>query len=169
MNQKNQTMTAEQALERYADMVYRLALAEVKNKTDADDIFQEVFVRLVGNIHKLSSEEHIKAWLIRVTINCSRKLFSSYWKKNVDFFEEETELGAESKELANLLDKDSPVLAAVHKLPEKYRVIVHLFYFEEFSVQEIQKILRLKESTVKSQLFRARQMLKEMLEGKVDL
>ena len=81
---KEEQITAEAAVDRYADMVYRLALSQMKNRTDADDLFQEVFVRLVSNIEKLESWEHVKAWLIRVTINCAKKHFDLYWNKNVD-------------------------------------------------------------------------------------
>ena len=82
---KEEQITAEAAIDRYADMVYRLALSQMKNKTDADDLFQEVFVRLVSNVEKLESWEHVKAWLIRVTINCAKKHFDLYWNKNVDY------------------------------------------------------------------------------------
>lgn len=165
----NDNLTAEEIIERYADMVYRLALTEVKNKTDADDIFQEVFLRLVRNLHKLTSEEHVKSWLLRVTINCSRKHFGSFWNRNVLGLSEDTELGKESEELEALLEAENPVTEAVRKLPEKYRVVVHLFYFEDFSVLQIAKILGLSENTVKSQMHRARAMLKDLLEGDVDL
>lgn len=165
----NVKLTAEQIIDKYADMVYRLALTEVKNKTDADDIFQEVFLRLVRNLDKLESEEHIKAWLIRVTINCSKSHFTSFWNRNVDGIPEEMQVSAESEELDAIMNGEHPVIGAVHKLPEKYRVVVHLFYFEDFSVQEIAKILKKSESTIKSQLHRARKILKELLEGEVDL
>lgn len=162
-------LTAEELIDRYADMVYRLALTEVKNRTDAEDIFQEVFIRLVKNLHKLDSEEHAKAWLIRVTINCARKHFANYWNRNVDIITEDADMGKESEELENLLNGRSPVIEAVCRLPEKYRVVVHLFYFEEFSVAKISKILKCTENTIKTQLHRARKLLKEMLEGDVDL
>lgn len=165
----NVSLTAEQLIDKYADMVYRLALTEVKNKTDADDIFQEVFLRLVNNLHKLEDEEHVKAWLIRVTINCSKSHFTSFWNRNVDGIPEDTQMGEESEELDALINGEHPVITAVHKLPEKYRIVVHLFYFEDFSVTEIGKILKQSENTIKSQLHRARKMLKELLEGDVDL
>lgn len=162
-------LTAEELIERYADMVYRLALAGVKNRTDAEDIFQEVFIRLVKNLHKLDSEEHAKAWLIRVTINCTRKHFANFWNRNVDFMTEDADMGKESEELANLLNGESAVLEAVYKLPEKYRIVVHLFYFEDFSVTRIAQILKTSENTIKTRLHRARKLLKEVLEGGVDL
>lgn len=158
-------MTADEAVDEFADMVYRIALVQVKNKADADDVFQEVFVRLVKHIHKLESEEHIKAWLIRVTVNCAKKHLTSFWNRNVGFLEEEQ--GAE--ENGYTIEEENPVRKAVLELPEKYRAVVHLFYFEELSVSEICKVLGQKESTVKSQLFRARELLRSRLEGEVYL
>ncbi len=158
---KEERITAEAAIDRYADMVYRLALSQMKNRTDADDLFQEVFVRLVSNVHKLESWEHVKAWLIRVTINCAKKHFDLYWNKNVDYIEDEERIPGEE---AYEPPEESPVRSAVAKLPPKYRLAVHLFYYEELSVAEIAGQTGQKEGTVKSQLHRAREMLKEMLE-----
>ena len=161
-------ITAEEVIERYADMVYRLALLHVNNKTDADDVFQEVFIRLVKHIDKLQDWEHIKAWLIRVTINCSNSHFErAAFKKNVPL-EDANERGFDEAGF-NEVEGDGPVTAAVKKLPVKYRSVVHLFYYEELSIAEIAASTQQKETTVKSQLFRAREMLKEMLEGEIAL
>jgi len=157
---KEDQITAENAVDRYADMVYRLAISQMKNKADADDLFQEVFVRLVRHIGELQSWEHVKAWLIRVTVNCAKKHFDLYWNKNVDYIEdEETIRGEEAYEPP----PEQPVREAVLKLPPKYRLVVHLFYYEEFSVAEIARLTEQKEGTVKSQLHRAREMLKKLL------
>lgn len=157
-------LSAEEIIDRYADMVYRLAVSQVRNRTDADDIFQEVFVRLVRHVQELQDMEHAKAWLIRVTINCARKHFGQYWNKNV-FPLEETEEVPEREEGFEQAEHriDNPVMQAVSELPPKYRSCVHLFYFEELSVKEIAEMTDQPESTVKSQLHRARKMLKEML------
>ena len=157
-------LTAEEIIDRYGDMVYRLAVSQAMNRTDADDIFQEVFVRLVRHVQELQSMEHAKAWLIRVTINCTKKHFGQYWNKNV-FPIEETEEVPKREEGFEQAEKkiDNPVMQAVSKLPPKYRGCVHLFYFEELSVKEIAEMTDQTESTVKSQLHRARKMLKEML------
>lgn len=156
-------MTVEEAVEEYADMVFRIALVQMKNRTDADDVFQEVFLRLVKHIHKMETREHLKAWLIRVTVNCSRKHLSSFWNRNVGAMELEQKAEAYTQEYEN------PVREAVLKLPEKYRTVVHLFYFEELSVVEIGKLLKEKDSTIKSQLFRARELLRSKLEGEIIL
>lgn len=160
-------ITADGAVDRYADMVYRLALSQMKNRADADDLFQEVFVRLVGNVHKLESWEHTKAWLIRVTANCARKHFDQYWNKNVFGMEDAEQVGSEA--VNDVAAGEHPVRLAVESLPPKYRLVIHLFYYEQFSVREIAKMTDQKESTVKSRLFRAREMLKELLEGDPDL
>lgn len=157
---KEEPITAQTAIDRYADMVYRLALSQMKNRTDADDLFQEVFVRLVSHVDTLESWEHVKAWLIRVTINCAKKYFDLYWNKNVDYIEDEERIrGEEAYE-----PPEHPVREAVSKLPPKYRLAVHLYYYEELSIAEIAERTEQKEGTVKSQLHRAREMLKELLE-----
>ncbi len=168
MTNEIKKITAEEVIDRYADMVYRLALLQVKNKADADDIFQEVFVRLVKHIHKLQNWDHVKAWLIRVTTNCAKKHFNQYWNRNVSFLDEAEEILSQESGYETVEDEGF-VWQAVKELPEKYRVVVHLFYFEELSVTQIAKATRQKETTVKSQLFRAREMLRTSLEGEIVL
>lgn len=158
---KEEPITAQTAIDRYADMVYRLALSQMKNRTDADDLFQEVFVRLVSHVDTLESWEHVKAWLIRVTINCAKKHFDLYWNKNVDYIEDEERIRGEE---AYEPPPEHPVREAVSKLPPKYRLAVHLYYYEELSIAEIAERTEQKEGTVKSRLHRAREMLKELLE-----
>lgn len=157
-----EAITVDEAIDRYADMVYRLALSQMKNKSDADDLFQEVFVRLVSHVQDLESWEHVKAWLIRVTINCARKHFGQYWNKNVDYMEEPQCMAYNDSGYE--LVQDHPVRDAVQKLPPKYRLAIYLFYFEERTVAEIAQFTGQRESTVKSQLHRARKMLKKLIE-----
>ncbi len=154
-------ITAQSAIDRYADMVYRLALTQMKNRTDADDLFQEVFVRLVSHIQELESWEHVKAWLIRVTINCAKKHYGQYWNKNVDYMDEPERLSDQTQSYE--IPEEHPVRAAVQKLPPKYRLIVHLYYYEELSVAEIAGLTKQGESTVKSQMHRAREMLRNLI------
>lgn len=158
---KEERITAQEAIDRYADMVYRLALSQMKNTTDADDLFQEVFVRLVSHVQDLESWEHVKAWLIRVTINCAKKHYEQYWNKNVDYMEEPERVEDDSGGYEML--EEHPVRAAVQKLPAKYRLVIHLYYFEERTVAEIAQLTEQKESTVKSQMHRAREMLKDLI------
>jgi RNA polymerase sigma-70 factor (ECF subfamily) len=168
MTKGKSNITAEGAIERYADMVYRLALSQMGNKQDADDIFQEVFVRLVKHVHNLQTWKHVKAWLIKVTINCCKKHFAQYWNKNV-YPMETLKIGQTVEEGYSIPEEGIPVTAVVGKLPPKYRYVIYLFYYEELSIIEIGKVTGQKESTIKSQLFRAREMLKEMLKGDVDI
>ena len=131
----------------------------MKNKSDAEDVFQEVFLRLVQHQDKISDEEHLKAWLIRVTLNCCKKQFDSAWRRKTVSMEEQKEAGYEEEYEENVIYKE------VQNLPEKYRTVIHLFYFEEYSVKEIGEITGQKESAVKTQLSRARGILKEKLKG----
>ena len=152
-------------LERYGDMVYKLALSRTKNVSDAEDIFQEVFLRYITAESPFESEEHKKAWLLRVTINCGNKLFSSAWSRHRAEYDDAVLVeGASGVEASD----EMGVAAAVGKLPEAYRVVVHLFYYEDLSIQQICKILDKKEGTVKSQLNRARALLKNVLKEEID-
>lgn len=146
-------------ISRYSNMVYRLALSRTKNIHDAEDIFQEVFFRLINKKPEFLSEEHKKAWLIRVTINCSSKLVTSSWFKRTVPLEENLKFDTKEK---------SDVYYAVLELPLKYRTVIHLFYYEDLSITQISDVLSVKSSTIKSQLLRARQMLKIKLKGEFD-
>jgi RNA polymerase sigma-70 factor (ECF subfamily) len=149
-------------IEMYSDMVYKIALVQMKNRDNADDIFQEVFLRLVKNLSKIDSQEHAKAWLIRVTLNCCKTYFLSSWYKKTTTLEDN--LFSE-----NIFEEqESDLLEAVMKLSPPYRNVIHLFYYEGYSIAEISTILKKKENTIKSHLFRARNLLKEQL-GKEEL
>ena len=144
---------------RYSNMIYKLALVQTKNKADADDVFQEVFLRYAKNKKPFNNEEHRKAWLIRVTINCSRKLLYSAWFRHTVPLNENLKFKTEEK---------NDAFYAVLELPLKYRRVIHLFYYNDLTINQIAEILNIKTSTVKSQLFRARQILKEKLKGDFD-
>ncbi len=148
-------ITASEAFKRYSDMVYRLAFARVKNKYDADDILQEVFLRFIKVKEKVNNEEHAKALLIRITINCSKSMLTSSWFKRTEPLSEHLSVS----------DKGIDTLDAVLRLPQKYRTVIHLHYYMGYSIDEIAAILKSKPSTVKSWLYRARQKLKIDLEG----
>ncbi|MFZ2539602.1 MAG: sigma-70 family RNA polymerase sigma factor [Oscillospiraceae bacterium] len=149
----------EDIVNQYSDMVYRLALARTKNHADAQDVFQEVFIRYMKSREKITSDEHLKAWLIRATINCSKNLFSSAWYKKTVALDEK---------LSTSMGEKSEVYYAVLNLPKKYRTVVHLFYFEDMSIAEISEITNMNVSTIKSQLSRARTMLKDTLRKEYD-
>lgn len=148
-------------IEKYFNMVYKLALSQVKSMTAADDVTQEVFLRYIKCEKDFEGEEHLKAWLIRVTLNCSKSTFTSSWfKKTVPLSEEES--------IPFEMQEKGDVYYAVLELPPKYKTVIHLFYYEDLSVAQIAKYLGMKESTIKSQLHRGREMLKEKLKGGVE-
>ena len=146
-------------LDRYSDMVYRIALTQTKKKENAEDVYQEVFLRLIQAKKPFESEEHIKAWLIRVTINCSRKIFASSWFRRTVPLEEDLELQTPEK---------SDIFRFVAALPQTYSIIIYLYYKEDYSLKEISALLHMKEATVRSRLFRARNMLRKELGGEQD-
>ena len=144
------------AFTQYTDTVYRVAVHNTRCKSDAEDITQEVFVKLLESSKKFKDGEHLKAWLIRVTINECRTLMRKYSR--------ETEQSAEIADCA-VYDGDS-VLEAVKALPENYRNAIYLHYDEGYTAKEIGKILDSKENTVLSWLSRGRAALrKEMIGG----
>lgn len=152
---KNAFATPVIAFNNYADMVYRLAFVRTKNKSDSDDILQEVFMRYIKVWKKMESEEHVKAMLIRITVNCSNTLLSSSWFKRTLPLDETLPYFDNGS--------DGEVLKAVINLPQKYRTVIHLYYYCGYSVNEIGEILNLKTATVKTHLNRARETLKNNL------
>ncbi len=160
--QTQQTETIyEEVIRRNSDMVYRLAYSLVKTRADADDIFQEVFLRYMQNAPAFQGAEHEKAWFLRVTMNCCKNFWKSPWtRRRVALEREEMEQGGLSCEL----DDDSAALVdAVKQLSKKYRIVNHLFYYEELSIEEIAKLTNAKASTVRTRLTRARRQLRSLL------
>lgn len=147
----------EKAFHKYSDMVYRLAFVRTKNFSDSDDILQEVFLRYMKVWEKLQSEEHVKAMLLRITVNCSNSHKTSFWNKKTEPL---------SDDLAyNQNTYDGSVLETVLKLPLKYRTVIHLHYYCGYSVNEIAEIQKTKTATVKTQLSRARAILKNTIKA----
>lgn len=147
---------AARAFEKYSDTVYRLAFARLKNKHDADDVLQEVFLRYLRQGAPADSDEHEKALLIRITVNCSKTLLSGNKRRRTEELYESIPCPQAPEH--NALD-------AALRLPVKYRTVIHLHYYCGYAVNEIADILRCKPATVRSQLFRAREKLKKELEG----
>ena len=147
----------DEIVDKYKDLVYRVAFARTRDKDDADDIFQEVFLRYVRKKPDFESVEHEKAWFIRVTINCCKTLWERL--KRVNFEEVDEDVAEVEEESGEILEE------LLDKLPPDYRVVIHLFYYEDISTADISKILMRNESTVRMQLTRARRMLKEFMKG----
>lgn len=141
--------------QRYAQMAYRMAYARTGSKTDAEDVVQEVFLRLVRARPSFRDEEHGKAWLLRVAANCTNDLFRLPWRKREEPLR--PSMAAEEG------PEPSGVMEAVLALPEKYRLVVHLYYYEELSTAEIGRIIGRSEGAVRSRLFRAKRMLRDLL------
>ena len=153
----------EEVMERYSDLIYRVAYANVKIKADADDVFQEVWCRYYQKNRTYDSEEHRRNWLINVTLKCCKKIYSSVRYKR-------TILTDDLSLLQNKLPrKDFEIYHTVINLPEKYRIPIYLYYYEGFSVNEISEMTGTNSSTVRSHLKRGREKLKEILEGDVFL
>lgn len=143
-------------VEKYASMVYKLAFARTNNKADAEDIFQEVFLIYIKKNPKFESEEHEKAWFIRVTINCSKDFWTYNKKRNHEELDEN---------IPDITPNEEILCEYLDKLPQEYRTIIHLFYYEDMPTAKISQILKKKESTVRMALTRARRLLKEFMKG----
>lgn len=147
-------MDTASAVEEYGPMVYRLAYAQLRSHHDADDVFQEVFLRYHRAAPSFESEEHRKAWLLRVTANCANSLAASPWRKRRVTLEDV--YAYDQPEESGLDD-------ALAQLPSKYRAVIHLYYYEGYNTEETARILRRRPSTVRAQLTRARQALARLL------
>ena len=142
--------------QKYIDTVYRVAFSMLKNPHDADDVTQDVFLKLYTARVEFQSEDHVKNWLIKVTVNACRNVFRMPWRRVEDIEEYAQTLGFETPEQSDLF-------LAVNSLEQKYRIAVHLYYFEGYSVKEIGEILGVSENTVSTRLARARGKLKAIL------
>jgi RNA polymerase sigma-70 factor (ECF subfamily) len=145
---------------KYGDTVYKIALSQLKNPLDAEDVFPDVFLKLMKAANAPAGDGHTKAWLIRATTSSCKDLWKSAWfRKRDDADGNDSFVAAAQFESEDYADVYQEVL----KLPRKYRLVVHLFYYEEMSVKEIAETLEISAGNVKLQLHRARNMLKERL------
>lgn len=147
------------AIEQYADTVMRICLVHLKNHADTEDIFQTVFLKYAMHSGDFENPEHEKAWLIRVTINACRDLLRSFFRSRSVPLHELGEIAGYDGEPHN------EILDAVLKLPEKYRQVLYLHYYEDYTAPEIGKILGKKPNTIYTLLTRGRQLLKHELGG----
>ena len=142
-------------ISKYANLVFRLCIVYLKNEADAEDAFQDIFIKLFEKNPKFNDEEHIKAWLIKCTTNHCKNILGSYWNRfRVSI--ENVELPIEDKE-------DDELVKFVMKLPFKYKAVIYLYYYEGYNSLEISEILNVKEATVRTQLKRGRELLKKDL------
>ena len=147
------------AIEQYSDMVRRLCMVYLKNRADMEDIFQNVFLKYVLSSVSFENEEHEKAWFIRVTVNACKDLLKSFFRSRTVSFEEVLDQPA-------IMPPDNrEVLEAVLSLPAKYREVVYLHFYEDYTAPQIGRILGKNVNTVYTILTRAKQMLREKLGG----
>lgn len=149
------------AIEQYGDTVRRICLVHLKNEADTQDIFQTVFLKYLLSSVRFESCEHEKAWIIRVTMNACRDLLKSFFRSRVVPLEEAAATYTTNPE-------ESGVLQAVLSLPSKYRDVIYLHYYEEYTAPEIGQILGKNVNTVYTLLNRAKKLLQEKLGGEVD-
>lgn len=149
--------SVQELFEKYQDNLYIIAFNVCKNAEDAKDVVQDTFIQYYSFKKEFESEQHIRAWLIRVAINKAKNMNCAFWRKNKmsleDFMETLVFETPESEEL----------FETVMNLPEKYRIVIHLFYYEELSIEEIAKLTNAKASTVRTRLTRARRQLRSLL------
>ena len=152
---------ANRAIERYGDTVQRICRLHLKNAADTEDIFQTVFLKYVLSREEFESEEHERAWIIRVAINACKDHLRHLLRGRTIPLEEAGEMAAPVPE------DHSEVLQAVQSLPKKYRDVVYLFYYEQYTAVEIGKILSKPPNTIYTRLARAKELLKQQLGGDV--
>ena len=146
--------------DQHIDMVYRVALNGCKNKYDADDVVQNTFIKLLKCKKQFDTDEHVRNWLIRVAVNECNSLWNSSWRKKV------TSLDEREDEPVFTTPEKSELYDLVMKLPPKYRQVVYLYYYEEFSVKEVAEMVKISETAVQTRLQRARKKLKDQLGGR---
>lgn len=150
--------SVQELFEKYRDNLYIIAFNVCKNAEDAKDVVQDTFIQYYSVKKEFDNEQHIRAWLIRVAINKAKNMNTAFWRKNRISLEDYMEtLEFETEESEELFE-------TVMRLPEKYRIVIHLFYYEEYNIHEIADILKLSESNVKVRLSRGRLLLKEKLQ-----
>ncbi len=149
-------------MRKYSDLVMRICVIQCQNEEDAKDCFQNVFLKLLQRDREFESEEHRKAWLIRVAVNECHSLYRSLWKKrevgvnipeNIEPWYQEERFGG----------CDIGVWEEVRQMDSKYSQVLYLYYYEEYETKEIAKLLHLSVNTVKSRLLRGRKKLKERI------
>ncbi len=149
-------MNLREVFERQHKRIYRIAMLMLQNESDAEDAVQNILIKYYEKGIQFKDDEHENAWFITVTRNYCTDQLRSQWKKQVDFGDiPETPVEDDEAE--------GELLVHIKKLPDKYREVIYLYYYEEYSVKEISKMLDRKESTIQTQLSAAREKLKKIL------
>ena len=148
----------EAVIERYSNCLYKICFLILKNEHDTKDVLQETFLAYYRSAPDFAGEEHLRAWLLRTAINKAKNMTRTFWRRNRESLDDYAD------SLAAAPAEDGALLQAVLALPKRCRMIMHLFYYEGYSVQEIATLLGIRENTVKSQLHRGRTLLKQQLQ-----
>ena len=146
----------------YQGSLFAAAFNVCRNAQDAEDVVQDTFVQYYTSKKEFESEQHIRAWLMRVAVNKAKNINRTFWRRNKISIEDYMETLVFETPAAETL------FETVMQLPDKYRIVIHLYYYEEYAVREIAQILNLSESNVKIRLSRGRAMLKETLKEEWD-
>lgn len=155
----NEIWNYQYLVEKYMDTVYRVALNYVKNPNDADDITQNTMIKLFSYKKEFLDEKHIKYWLIRVAINECKSYRQSFWHRNI------TGLSDYIEPIQFSEPEQSNLYYAVMNLPEKYRIVIYLYYYEDYSISEISSLVSCSKTAIQTRLMRGRVKLKEKLGG----
>lgn len=158
----NIEFSTKKLIDNYSSMIFHIALGYLRNKEDAEDLVQEVFINYIKYIkknNKFTDENHEKYWIIRVTLNLCNNQLKTYKKKDKFYSNDET------LQEFNFDEDEICLLDCISKLKSKYRDVFELFYIKEFKISEISKILNISESNVKTRLKRARESLKTILQS----
>lgn len=152
----------EELINEYQKNIYVAAYSICGNAEDARDVVQDTFIRYYTSKKEFNDEQHLKAWLLRVAVNRAKDINRSFWHKIYTLENSEyDEYSCKTPVLEN--EEDSDLFDAVMALPYKYRVVIHLFYYEDMNISEIAGVLRISEANVKVRLTRGRKMLKDKL------
>ena len=160
-------MSGEEIVRTYSDMIYGVAMRYVRDRCSADEVYSDVFYKYFLREHTFENEEHRKAWLLRVTINCCKDYLGKqtyHEELQDDMFASVQLSGTSEASLEEILD----VRNALKRLREDYREVIELFYFDQLTVTEISRMLQMPVGTVKSHLLRGRNELKSMLTSEGD-
>lgn len=157
MDAEQKKQMVSNALDEYCDTVFRVALIHLKSYADAEDAVQEVFLKLYHTDTTFNDTEHVKAWLLRVTINYCNSILRSSWHRRV-FAADEVLTSVED-------EYKRGIVSSVLELPVKYRDVIYLYYYEGYSTAEISALMKVKEPTVRTRLVRGRALLKTQLGG----
>lgn len=168
MTPSEMTKEITRLVEEYGNDVLRIATVILKSKELAEDVFQETFLRVVRSYSGYRRESSEKTWIISIAVNICRDYMRSAWKKRVVVTDDFLSFSSDDVDTEEILEKRSErqaLINAILKLPDKYREIIHLYYYQEMGINDIAKVLKIPGGTVKSRLFKARELLHDMIGG----